>query len=480
MLPATPPRKRRFPSRSAREERRGVALVMVLGSITILTVFLTDLQQATSTDLAAALTDADSVQAEYAAKSAINVSRLLISAEPVVRTSITPAVALLTGGKPPSQVPIWEFAEKMLSAFNGGEGASSFGSFAKLDMSTAKNVGFGERARFEVRILDEDSKINVNLAADGTPAARQRLAQQLVGLMAGPQYDELFQRRDADEQFSDRQTVCGAMVDWVDGDEELFPCDPFNLAPAGGAEDNFYQTLGLSYFRKNAPLDSLEELRLVRGVGDDFWSTFVEPDPSQPDKRVLTVWGQGAVNVNTANAQTLLAVICAYAPESLLCTDPSQMSSFLMGVSLARSFTRGFPLFASGEDFVAVAQGQGMLGPLLGALGVAPVAFANPKDVARAVTTKSSVFSIYADGYVKNRSSETRLRLHSVVDFRSAPALSVQAAVSEATSMLAAELAGQGPQGPPPGAMGVASEQQAGQLVPMASPFGTIVYHRTE
>ena len=66
---------------------------------------------------------------------------------------------------------------------------------------------------------------------------------------------------------------------------------------------------------------------MVRGVTDDFWSTFVDPDPTDPRKREITVWGQGAVNVNTANAQTLLAVTCAGAPTADVCTDPNQASS---------------------------------------------------------------------------------------------------------------------------------------------------------
>ena len=45
---------------------------------------------------------------------------------------------------------------------------------------------------------------------------------------------------------------------------------------------------------KNAPYDSLEELHMVRGVSDDFWRTIVDPEPNNPRKRHLTVWGQGA------------------------------------------------------------------------------------------------------------------------------------------------------------------------------------------
>ncbi len=61
---------------------------------------------------------------------------------------------------------------------------------------------------------------------------------------------------------------------------------------------------------------------MVRGVTDDFWATFVDPDPTNPKKRQMTVWGQGAVNVNTANPLTLYALVCSGAPTAELCTDP--------------------------------------------------------------------------------------------------------------------------------------------------------------
>ena len=50
-------------------------------------------------------------------------------------------------------------------------------------------------------------------------------------------------------------------------------------------------------------------------IAGGLWNTFVDPDPTDPHKRTMTVWGQGTVNVNTANAQTLLAIVCANAPD---------------------------------------------------------------------------------------------------------------------------------------------------------------------
>ena len=71
----------------------------------------------------------------------------------------------------------------------------------------------------------------------------------------------MFERQDQDGQFSDRATVCGAIVDYVDLDETFYNCDPFGNAPPNETgEDNYYQQIGLPYVRKNAALDSFDEL----------------------------------------------------------------------------------------------------------------------------------------------------------------------------------------------------------------------------
>ena len=83
-----------------RRGRRGVALIMVLGAITIMTVFLTEVQQDTSASLAAAISGRERLIAEYHARSAINLSRLLIATEPSIRRKIAPLFMLMKK-KPP-------------------------------------------------------------------------------------------------------------------------------------------------------------------------------------------------------------------------------------------------------------------------------------------------------------------------------------------------------------------------------------------
>lgn len=56
--------------------------------------------------------------------------------------------------------------------------------------------------------------------------------------------------------------VAGAIVDWLDSDP--------NEYPSGGAEDEFYMGLDPAYHCKNGPINSVEELLLVKGVTPDL------------------------------------------------------------------------------------------------------------------------------------------------------------------------------------------------------------------
>ena len=450
---------------TARRRERGVALVMVLGAIAIMIVMLAELQDDASAEFAAATASRDSVQAEYYARSAVNLSRLLVAAEPTMRQAIAPLFMLMK--KTPPQIPVWLYADRILGAFNDKEGASDFAGLSGLDLSRTKNLGL-KGGRFEVVIVDEDAKINVNMGASNE-IAHLRLARQLMGRMAPIQYDPLFSQRDATGNYNDRLTICSAIIDWADSDEQLYSCDLTSAPSSNAVEDGWYQLLAKPYRRKNAPYDSLEELHMVRGVTDDFWSTFVDPEPTDPTKREMTVWGQGTINVNTANPLTLFAIVCSGAPTADICNDATQMQLFVTGVLMAQSISMGAPLFGSPGDFIATMKGQGALGPLLTALGMKPVKFQSESDFAKSISTESKVFSIYAIGVVKGFRRETRVRIHAVVDFRAAPSLgdlanavtsSIAGATGASNSSSATQTSSSGPQDP--NAIALALQQSVG------------------
>jgi general secretion pathway protein K len=458
--------------RGARKGQRGVALVMVMGAIAILTVVLAEFQDETSAELAAATAQRDSVQAEYMARSAVNLSRLLIASEPTIRKAIAPLFMFLK--RTPPQIPVWEFSDRLLGAFNDDESSKDFELAVGASAGEGKNLGM-PGGHYELNIVDEDAKINVNLGASND-IAHIRLGKELMGLIMAPQYSALFEQRDAKGQFHDRMAICQAIIDWADVDEQAFNCDMAAISAAqnAGVEDGWYQIM--PYRRKNAPYDSLEELRQVRGVGEDFWATFVEPDATNPKKRILTVWGQGAVNINTANAQTILGVLCAGAPDAPVCLDASQASTFIMGVTMARGVTMGAPLFGSTKDFVQAMTGKGMLGPMLASIGMKPVRFRSESEFVKSISTESKVFSIYAVGVKKGYRRETRVKVHAVVDFRHASPLTAPGLGGLAG---AAGLTGAQPTQTNPAAAALAAGGAAA-MAQRPSTGGDVVYFRVE
>ena len=144
-----------------------------------------------------------------------------------MRQAITPLFMLMK--QTPPQLPVWEYSDRILGAFNDQDGSKDFSSLSGLDLSLSKNLGL-KGGHFEVQIVDEDAKINVNMGA-ANQIAHIRLAKQLMSAMAPIQYDPLFTQRDSTGNYNDRLTICSAVIDWADSDEQLYSCD-LTAAPA--------------------------------------------------------------------------------------------------------------------------------------------------------------------------------------------------------------------------------------------------------
>ncbi|MFT4247767.1 MAG: type II secretion system protein GspK [Pseudomonas sp.] len=133
-------------------------------------------------------------------------------------------------------------------------------------------------ARVDVRIVDETAKVDLNLA-DLT-----LLAGLLRALGAEPGQD---------------QRLAGAILDWRDADDLS--------QPAGGAEDHDYAAAGLPYGAKDAPFESLGELRLVLGMPPELYRRLLpnltlfsarsRPEPQFAPGPVLTAMGLDAAAV---------------------------------------------------------------------------------------------------------------------------------------------------------------------------------------
>lgn len=150
----------------------------------------------------------------------------------------------------------------------------SFDSLHDVWATSFPTVFVGE-GNLSVKIEDEDGKININLLVrrDGKEVDR-RIERHLRGVI---------------RRIGGNPDIVDALIDWIDKDDE----------PTGslGAESNYYRERG--YPCKNGPVESVEELFLIRGFDREIlvdrgllgYITIFPPD--------------GRINVNTAPKEVL-------------------------------------------------------------------------------------------------------------------------------------------------------------------------------
>lgn len=347
-------------ARSRGEE--GIAIPMAITAIAILAVLVADMHESTSTAHASAIAQEEQLRAEFLARSALDLTRLLVVKEPEIRQTVAPLYQLLLRRAPP-QIPVWNFADAILQPFFDYDGAVSTAKESGIDLSRAEGIG-STGGTVSMIGGPENAKINVNdpLFLDGVEAKRS-VAMQLFARLGGYQspspYDPIFNQKDPDGQFTTRLDVVSNMIDWWDTDQERSVFDPGAAAvTSAGGEDDVYQTFRDPYKVKNAPFDSLEEIRMIRGVGDDFWATFVQPNPDDPREDFFTIYASGSVNANEAPPEVLLARVCSYLTDQTLCNDPVEATKFVEIVRTIRSIAP-VPWFSGQNDFLNFLEGKG-------------------------------------------------------------------------------------------------------------------------
>jgi general secretion pathway protein K len=197
-----------------------------------------------------------------------------------------------------SQHPPGEPYDSLNQKWAGGSGSLAE-SNSVLSSVSLDNYPVGD-GTVSIKIIDLERKVNINTAI--YPANSQMILQALtlMGVDA-----------------SDISVVSDSIKDWIDSDDLPLPA---------GAESDYYQGLAVPYYAKNAPIDDLSELLLVKGVTPEmYWgSNATNHTPSvfqhklglgtapgqAPDYpfglvEIFTPFSNGKINVNTADANVL-------------------------------------------------------------------------------------------------------------------------------------------------------------------------------
>jgi general secretion pathway protein K len=307
--------------RHKRRKQRGVALIAVLVAVAVVLVMTNQFGTTTNVDMMAAANHRDQMRAHFLAKSALNLSELVIRLQQRIDN-----IKQLRG-----QVQITDFADQVILAFCGG--AEEVKSAVGFSPDKVKGLGaqVGTCGIVNQQITTEDDKLNVN-CLNGNQNTAATFKSALDAMLYFPAYDPVFEEPDAEGYRRDRAQQVAAIADYIDS-------DTLRLRDRGTTEDYGYESLRDPYRQKNNYLDTVSEMKLIRGIDDRFWTLF---------GGAFTVYGSCKVNISAVGNVQLIAAILFLAaknPNDPVIQDPKRLFTLASIVARAKQF---------GEQFLTV------------------------------------------------------------------------------------------------------------------------------
>jgi len=144
------------------------------------------------------------------------------------------------------------------------------------------DVGDG---RCRLTVTEENGKFNVNFLKDNVGRLDRTKIDQVLRLI-----DRLNQTQANGPRIG--YGLVPAIIDWTDDDSDITTL-AFVKGENRGAESGYYQRQDAPYRCKNAPIDTAEELLLIKAMTPDVFARI---------RDYITVYGDGKININSAPA----------------------------------------------------------------------------------------------------------------------------------------------------------------------------------
>lgn len=245
---------------------RGVALIMVLWVITILSVIALEFSFAMRTEVNITQHYKGEVQLYAYAEGGIHraIAELIFKHDPKIQQMRKADAAKVAEAIPPEKKEWITDGRVYPLAYDEGT--------------------------CEIRIMGEPGKVNINTVSEAT-------LRKIIGQMG--------------LEGEARDIVVDSILDWIDPDE---------FTHLNGAENDYYQSLKEPYNCKNGNLDSIEELLLVRGVTPDLFygkkgtkkeeGEAAEKEAQAGLRDIFTIYSSGEqVDINSAPIPVLRVVL---------------------------------------------------------------------------------------------------------------------------------------------------------------------------
>jgi general secretion pathway protein K len=165
--------------------------------------------------------------------------------------------------------------------------------WARMETISLQSQSFFTDGNFIARVEDETGKIPLNKLVNGSeynPEIKKMLIRLLSQQEFGLDERKVFE-------------IVDSIKDWIDSDDNVTD---------SGAENAYYTSLDPPYKAKNAPLDCIEELLMVKGITKEiFYGTKEKPSLTQ----YVTADSDGTINMNTAPKMVLRSLADGISPE---------------------------------------------------------------------------------------------------------------------------------------------------------------------
>ncbi len=366
-------------SRRRPKSQAGVALLMVISAIVILALVLVEFGVNARTHLTQGVNLRDDARATTMADTALVMGRACLDPR------AWGAMAAFQ-----DKVDLERLCNLLLGIFIRGRVDLPLGGLS-VELEGIEGVGIGSGDIEEIELKPEDRFIGMRglwctnrLQVDcGT---RKAVVAKLRSLLCDPRVAHIFEREQEDGHKYTREEVIGNLVDWVDADDDRIevvfaPQTAFEQG-LGEGEDSYLRSRDRRYRAKDAPFDSVEELRLVPGINDELFE-FLR------DK--ISVYADERVDVNAASPDVIAALMLAHSPlaqavETAVCgeeveggLDEGMRKAFLLYANIIveyRNIRQSMPEsmlakpFKNPNSFIAVAKDpftklDGLLGGLM-------------------------------------------------------------------------------------------------------------------
>ncbi len=267
--------------RRRKSNEKGMALLITLFAMTLMTFIAMEVGYDTQVDYIVAKQQVDRLRARYAAKSGAELSllRLMLYRQVVGALGNNPMI--------PKQMldPIWAFPFMWPPTAMGAK-------ITEVDKSVLNDVIEESfmTAQYAATITPEGGRLDINDLGSPSKGLKKSMIAQLVKVFTSEvEHNEAFAEKHRGENFEE---LVNNIADYIDEDKESLN---------GGDEGDPYRDIGESGLQMppNRGLRTIDELHQVGGMTDEFYDMLAGR---------LTVFGTKGINVNYADKQTLLAL----------------------------------------------------------------------------------------------------------------------------------------------------------------------------